>query len=144
MKCNTISSKQQILFMNYAQCLKTSININGKWIIMMINSDATETFIFSHLVKKFELTTWKKQNNYELSVINRSQLETRIDKETTFLSVVIQQHHETLTFDVVFMISHDIILNMSWLKTHNSNINWESWEIQFKQCDCITTIHPAH
>ena len=110
----------------------------------MIDSDTTETFIFSYLIEKFELMTWKKQNDYELSVINKSQLETRINKETTPLSVAIQQHHETLTFDVVFMINHDIILDMSWLKTHNLNINWESWEIQFKQCDCIITIHSAH
>ena len=79
----------------------------------MIDSDATETFIFSCLVEKFELMTQKKQNNYELSVIDRSQLETRVDKETTFLLIAIQQHHETLTFDVVLMISHDIILDMS-------------------------------
>ena len=78
----------------------------------MIDSDTTETFIFSCLVEKFELMTQKKQNNYKLFMINRSQLETRIDKETTFLSVVIQQHHKTLTFDVVFIISHDIILDM--------------------------------
>ena len=78
----------------------------------MIDSDATETFIFSWLVKKFEIMTWKKQNDYELSVINRSQLETKVDKETTFLSVMIQQHHKTLTFDVVSMINHDIILDM--------------------------------
>ena len=78
----------------------------------MIDSDTTETFIFSCLIEKFELMTQKKQNNYELFMINRSQLETRIDKETTFLSVVIQQHHKTLTFDVVSIISHDIILDM--------------------------------
>ena len=113
MKCNIISSKQQILLMNYAQCFKTSININEKQIIVMIDSDTTETFIFSCLVEKFELTTQKKQNDYELSVINKSQLETRIDKETTSLSVAIQQHHKTLTFDVVLMINHDIILDMS-------------------------------
>ena len=144
MKCNTISPKQQILLTNYAWCLKTLIDINGKQIIVMINSGTTRTFISSHLVEKFGLMTWKKQDDYELSVVDRSQLETRVDKETTPLLIVIQQHHETLTFNVVPMASHDIILDMSWLKTHNLNINWESWEIQFKQCDCIIMIHLAH
>ena len=144
MKCNTISSKQQILFMNYAWYLKTSININEKQVIVMINSDTTETFIFSCLVEKFELMIWKKQNNYKLSVINESQFKTRINKETTPLLIVIQQHHKTFIFDVVFMTDHDIILDMSWLKTHNSNINWKSQEIWFEQCDCIIMIHSAH
>ena len=79
----------------------------------MINSDTTETFISSHLVEKFEIMTQKKQNNYELFMINESQLEIRVDKETTPLSVMIQQHHETLTFNVVTMISHNIVLDMS-------------------------------
>ena len=90
-----------------------SIDINGKQVIAMINSDTTETFISSCLIEKFGLMTQKKQNNYELSVVDGSQLETRVDKETTPLLIAIQQHHETLTFDVVSMISHDIILDMS-------------------------------
>ena len=78
----------------------------------MIDSDTTETFISSHLVEKFEVMTQKKQDDYKLSMIDESQLETRIDKETTLLLIVIQQHHKTFTFDVVIMTSHDIILNM--------------------------------
>jgi len=36
----------------------------------------------------------------------------RVNKETKPLSIAIQQHHEELTFDIVGMITHDIVLEM--------------------------------
>ena len=144
MECNTTSPRQQLLTMNYARCFKTPVLINGRRTVAMIDSGATGTFISSRLVEKFGITTRKKQDDYELSVVDGSQLETRVDKETEPLPVAIQQHHEELTFDVVPMASHDIILGMPWLKTHNPNIDWESREVLFERCGCVTTTHPGH
>ena len=64
------------------------------------------------LIKKSELTTQKKTDDYELSMINESQLD-RVDKKTQFLSVAIQQHYKTIIFDIVTMVSHDVVLDMS-------------------------------
>jgi len=36
----------------------------------------------------------------------------RVDKETKPLSIAIQRHHEKLTFDIVEMAIHDIVLGM--------------------------------
>ena len=67
MWCNTIISwKQQILTMNYAWILKTSISINGIQTVAIVDSSASEIFISVKLVEKSELTTWKKTESYEL------------------------------------------------------------------------------
>ena len=44
-------------------------------------------------------------------MINKSQLD-RIDKETQLLLIAIQQHHKTITFDIVIIIDHNVVLNM--------------------------------
>ena len=36
----------------------------------------------------------------------------RVDRETKLLSIAIQRHHEELTFDIVKMATHDIVLGM--------------------------------
>jgi len=36
-----------------------------------------------------------------------------MNKETKLLSITIQQHHEKLIFNIVKIITHDIILEMS-------------------------------
>jgi len=37
----------------------------------------------------------------------------RVNKETKPLSIAIQQHHEKLIFDIVRIITHNIVLKMS-------------------------------
>ena len=55
-------------------------------------------------------------------MIDGSQLD-RVNKETQLLLIAIQQHHETIIFDIVTMAGHDVVLDMPWLKKHNLNIN---------------------
>ena len=41
------------------------------------------------------------------------------------MMITIQNHQETLIFDIVKIIIHNIILKMPWLKLHNSDISWK-------------------
>ena len=79
---------------------------------MIVDLSASGIFISVKLVEKSELTTQKKADSYELSVINELQLN-KVNKETQFLSVAIQQHHETIIFDIVTMADHNVVLDMS-------------------------------
>ena len=82
----------------------------------MINLNITEIFILIKLIQMFKLTTKKKINEYEFFMINKSQLKTRIIKEIIFLLIVIQQYYKQLIFNIVFIISYNIILNMFLLQ----------------------------
>ena len=46
-----------------------------------------------------------------------------VNRETIPLDVAIQQHHEEITFDVIRMANHYIILGIPWLKKQNPIIN---------------------
>ena len=45
-------------------------------------------------------------------MINEDKLKTSITKKTIFLFMTIQRHHEKITFEIVQMIIHDLVLNM--------------------------------
>jgi hypothetical protein len=46
----------------------------------------------------------------------------RVEEETKPLPVAIQQHHGELTFDIVGMATHEIVLRIPGLKQHNPEV----------------------
>ena len=125
-KCNTMTQKQQLKSASYACTFKTSINIDRHKIIVIIDSDTTEIFMFKKLTDSKEFAIQKKNNSYNLIVVDENPLSDeneRVMKETRPLSVAIQHHHEKITFDIVWMTTHNIVLEMSWLQKHNSDID---------------------
>ena len=81
----------------------------------MIDFDAIDNFITRALVKKKEYFTQKKSNAYNLIIVDENSLldkNERVNKETKLLSIAIQQHYEKLIFDIVRIITHDIVLRM--------------------------------
>ena len=67
-----------------------------------------------------------------------------MNQKTISLSVAIQQHYEELIFDLIQMIIHEIVLKDSWLKKHNSSIDWEIWILTFEKCNCVIDIMFEH
>ena len=113
----------------------------------MINFDATRNFVSSFLVNKKDLLTQKKKDAYNLMTIDENSLKNNDEmliEEIISLTMTFQQHHEELTLNVVWIINHDIVLKMSWLKMHNSNIDWETRVLKFKRCDCVIDIQFTH
>ena len=71
---------------------------------VMINSDTTEIFMFKKLTDSKEFTIQKKNNSYNLIVVNRNPLfnkNERVMKETRLLLIIIQHHYEKIIFDIV-------------------------------------------
>ena len=56
----------------------------------------------------------------------------------------IQRHHEDITFDVVGMAPHHIVLGMPWLKKHNLVIDWRKGVLTFRRTGDIASIRPVH
>ena len=60
--------------------------------------------------------------------------------KTRSLSIVIQQYHEKNIFDIIEMITRDIILKLFWLKKHNFDVNWNNKKFIFKKRQYIIDI----
>ena len=67
-----------------------------------------------------------------------------VDNETVPLSLVLQQHHEKISLDVMAMARHDIVLGTPWLERHNPVIDWIQRVLRFERCICVTDINPRH
>jgi hypothetical protein len=92
----------------------------------MIDSGATGNFLSHKFTSSNDLAIQKKKAPYELIVIDGSPLSTkdgRVDRETMPLPVAIQKHHKKLTFDIIQMATHNVILGMPWLELHNPTID---------------------
>ena len=113
----------------------------------MVDSDATGNFMVRALVEKKDYPTQKKPDAYNLVIVDGNPLpdgNERVDRETKPLPIAIQQHHEELTFDIVGMATHDIVLKMPWLKQHNSEVDWNTRVLKFEQCDHAIHIQSTH
>jgi len=76
----------------YARCFITSIKINDRRLIAIINFDAISNFMIKALVKREEYFTQKKFNAYNLIIVNENSLFARnekVNKETKSLSIAI-------------------------------------------------------
>jgi hypothetical protein len=103
------------------------IKWEGRTAKAMVDSGATGNFISAEWVYQHQIQTQRKNQPYYLTVADGSEMPTnegRVALETKPLRVVSQQHHMTITFDVLRLATYDIILGMPWLRQHNPQINW--------------------
>ena len=91
-----------------------------------------------------EFSTRKLEKSYLIQVVSGDELDTKITKKITFMIMIIQNHQEALIFDIVEMIIHNIILEMPWLKLHNSDIDWEKRVLTFERCNCVIDLELTH
>ncbi len=121
-----LAQQQQLNLTAHARCFTTPVKVNGRRLTAMVDSGATGNFMARALVEREGYPTQKKLDAYNLVVVDENPLldgNGRVDKETKPLPIAIQQHHEELTFDIVGMATHDIVLGMPWLKQHNLEVD---------------------
>ena len=135
---------QNLCTAQYSTHIRVPVNVNGTVrTIAMIDSGATGSFISKRLVDQNDLPTREKDTQYTLQLIDGSKISSgKLERETRPLPVVIQRHHEELTFDIVGMATHDIVLGMPWLKKHNPVINWKRGVLKFERTGDVTSCQP--
>ncbi len=87
-----LAQQQQLNSTAHARCFITSIKINDRRFITMVDFDAIDNFMIRALVKKKDYSTQKKSNAYNLMIVDRNPLSNeneRVDKETKSLSIAI-------------------------------------------------------
>jgi len=110
-----LAHTQQLNLTAHAQCFIISVKINDRRLIAIVDSGATGNFISRSLAEREGYSTQKKSDAYNLIVVDGNLLSDgneRVDKETKPLSIAIQQHYKELTFNIVEMATHNIVLGM--------------------------------
>ena len=141
-----INSKQ-IRLADKALLLKISLTIKDQKAIAMINSESTDNFMTKNFVKKKRYFTQRKKNSYDLIIVDENLLfneDERVNTETISLSIATRQHHEKLIYNLMSMITHEVVLRMSWLRKHNSEINWKKEVFKINNCQYVIDMKSTH
>ena len=108
-----IICKKQIELTNNTTLFQIDITINESRHNTIISFESENNYISTILTRKKEFSTRSKNKNvFETFVIEREFIN-KMNQETISLSVIIQQHHKELIFDLIKMIIHEIILKDS-------------------------------
>ena len=67
-----------------------------------------------------------------------------VNREIIPLDVTIQQHHKEITFDIVRVTNHCIILGIPWLKKQNPIIDWKRGVLEFRETGNVTSSVRMH
>jgi len=113
----------------------------------MIDSGANMNIISLKFQKHTKIPCTKKENPYELTVINGSRLpgQDEVTHETRPLRMKLQQHDEEIILDVVNGTRYDIVLGLPWLRKWNPlRINWITHKIEFETTRSVTKWQPKH
>ena len=97
--------------------------INGNETIALLDTGAARSYISTQAVKKADIESRNKENPYQLANASGETMKGWVEKETVQTQIAIQQHRETISFDVYDMASYNIILGLPWLKKHNPIID---------------------
>jgi len=87
-----LAQQQQLNLTAHARCFTTSVKVNDRRFIAMIDSGATDNFMTRALVKKEGYSTQKKSNAYNLMIVDENSLfdeNEKVNKETKSLLIAI-------------------------------------------------------
>ena len=112
-KCNVTVCKKQIKSTNSTTLFQIAITINENRHTAMIDSSSKNNYVSATLAKRKKFFTHSKNKNaFEAYVIEKEFIN-KMNQETILLSVVIQQYHKELIFDLIKMIIHEVVLENS-------------------------------
>jgi hypothetical protein len=113
MKCNLTAQQENSI--SYARHIKQYVILNERRMYVMIDSEVTNNFIEQKFVSVKRLNIRLKRNSYDLMIIDDNTLlseNERVTRETTSLTLMIDEHTEKIFFDIVEMITHSIVLKI--------------------------------
>ena len=111
----------------------------------MIDSRATGNFISNVLAQVQKVPTVDKREPYQLQMADGSNLSSGdVNRETIPLDIAYQRHHKEITFNVVRMANHHIILGAPWLRKQNPIINWRIGVLRFRETNNVISSKRTH
>ena len=108
----------------------TKVWINeAVWVKVMLDSGSAGNFISPGMVTWCGLTTHKRER--PLSVTHVQGGKVGMVTEQVLCTMRKGKHSKLITFDVVPLGKHVIIIGMPWLQAHNPTINWDRHKLSF-------------
>jgi len=102
-----------------------------------------KNYMFSEFARKAQISMQKKKESYNLQNFDETLMKYNnelIDQETQLLHLRLERHWEKLRLDVTKQSGSDIVLDISWLRTINSMIDWINETIAFLHTE-TTRLH---
>ena len=109
-ECNVTVRKKQIELTNSTTLSQIVIIINESRHTAMIDSGSKNNYVSAALTKRKEFSTRSKNKNAFEAYVIEKEFVNKMNQKSISLSVVIQQHHEELIFDLIEMIIHEVVL----------------------------------
>ncbi len=131
------------IFINDSSQLRVWVKVNDHAAQLFIDSDCTKNYIFSEFAKEAQISTQKKKESYKLQNFNETLMKYNnelIDQETWLIHLKLERHWKKLRLNVMKQSDNDIVLDISWLRTINSMIDWINETIAFLDTEA-TRLH---
>ena len=99
---------------------------------VLIDSGATGVYISPDFVDRIQQPTFLKKEPYRLLLVDGTPMTHNkgwVHHETRRLGLEIEGHLKYLKFDMMKLVSEDIILELSWLRKANPQIDWSKSSI---------------
>src|SRR6266478_9222840 len=111
------------------------VKLHGRQITAMIDSGAQGNFISPRTVNEHRIPWKAKKQPYKLRTAEGELFSYgggTIDLETDQLEIELHHHYERITFDLMDLAGHEIILGIPWLRRSNPRIDWITGQISWK------------
>ena len=119
----------------------------GHEVRVMIDSGATGNFVTKEAAIRCKIPIRGKarMDRYKLTVIDGRDINEHngeITKETKKFELILGEHHEDISLDIVDMADHEIVLGEPWLRKHNPFVDWKARTLTFQSCQCKGALKP--
>ncbi len=114
--------------------LRVWVKINDHTAHLFIDSDCMKNCMFSEFARKAQIFMQKKKESYNLQNFDETLMKYNnelIDQKIQFIHLKLKHHWEKLHLNVMKQSDSNIVLDISWLCTINSMIDWINETIIF-------------
>jgi transposase InsO family protein len=111
------------------------IEIEGNRLTAMVDSGAQENYISPRVTNRHRLPWKNKEEPYEVINAEGEQFEYNngiVDREADHLTTKIHGKKFDITYDLVDLGRHDVVLGLPWLRNANPLINWYTGRIEWR------------
>ena len=117
----------------HSRYIVLSGTLDNQNITILIDSRASGTYVHKRIANKLATFRKDKEIPYNLSSITRDSC-AKVNQELRTITLEVDGYSERLSLNIVDM-KYDVVLGMSWLKTHNLEIDWSKNKLQFTRCN---------
>src|SRR5579871_4577319 len=113
------------------------IEVNGKKTVAMIDSGANMNFISPDWAQEQGIECEAKGRPYKVTGVDGGAIGNgTVSAEVKAAELLIGNHREKATLDVIPTEGHDVVLGLPWLIKHNPTIDWQRGKLIFAKSQC--------